>query len=112
MLKALFLDDKWLQIRFEMAIVDGKPQEVEAQGGNELGVIASEKIVQEAIKEEFVVVMTQHLTNGLPLSFLIGSITGNEILHIHPASQAKAAQQDLLAFAVDNGRPLCGQNVC
>ena len=111
-LEALFLNDKRLHIRLEMAIVDGKPQQVEPQGCNELGIVAFEEILQEAIEEEFVVVIAQHLADGLSLSFLVGRIAGDEILHVHPSAQAKAAQTDLLACVVDNGRPLCGQNVC
>src|SRR6266699_2586444 len=111
-LKALFLDDKRLHIRLEMAIVDGEPQKVEAKGHNELSIVAFEEIFQEAIEEEFISVIAKHLADGLSLSFLIGRKARNEVLHVHPPAQTKAAQQDLLAFAVDNGRPLCSQNIC
>ena len=91
-LKALFLDDKRLHIRLEMAIVDGKPQKVEAKGRNELSIVAFEEIFQEAIEEEFISVIAEHLADGLSLSFLIGRKARNEVFHIHPSAQTKAAQ--------------------
>ena len=36
------------------------------------------------------------------LSLLIARVTSDEILHIHPAAQAKAAQHDRLALPIDD----------
>src|SRR5436305_11980115 len=51
-LEAFFFDDKGLHVGLEVPVVDGEPQQVQAERGNILSIILSEEIFQETIKEE------------------------------------------------------------
>src|SRR6266566_7909612 len=110
-LKALFLDDKGFHIGLEVPVVDREPKQVQAERGNILRIVSSEEIFQETIKEVYIRFLSKHIADGLSLYLLISGIARDEILHIHPASEIKAAQNDWLTLGIDDGSSLNLQNI-
>ena len=53
----------------------------------------------------------QFLADGLSLCLLISGIARDEVLHIHPAPEIKAAQNDWLTVGIDDGSSLNRQNI-
>src|SRR5258708_26426697 len=110
-LKALFLDDKGFHVGLEVPVVDRQPQQVQAERGNILRIVSSEEIFQETIKEVGVGFLSKHIADGLSLCLLISGIARDEVLHIHPATEIKAAQNDWLTLGIDEGSNFNRQNI-
>src|SRR5579875_159735 len=111
MFEARFLDHKRLHVRLEVAIIDRQAQGIQPQRGQKTCIILLEKILQEAIKEELVLLFAQHSTQRFALALLVGRVAGDKIFHVHPAAQAEATQHDGLSLTIHNPRTIKCQNL-
>jgi hypothetical protein len=57
-------------------------------------------MLEEAVEEELVPLLAEHLADGLTLSLLVRRVAGDEVLHVHPTAEAEAPEHDGLAFPV------------
>ena len=86
----------------EVAVVDRQPDAVDAQLGEQRGVLVGEEAVEQRVEEPLRPIRTQDTGYGGPHRALVGGIAGDEVLHVHPAAEPYPAQLDARAVGVDD----------
>nr|WP_234314546.1 hypothetical protein [Streptomyces sp. NRRL F-5135] len=92
--EALLADLERAGVVLEVAVVDRQAQAVDVLGGEQRGVGLVEEGRQEPVEEQAVAAVTDHLPYGGTHRGLIARIAGDEVLHVHPAAEADAAEPD------------------
>jgi hypothetical protein len=89
-------------IALEVAVVHRDPHAVDAEAGEETRVAVLEEARQHAVEEASGAQRSEHRGHGGPHLALRGRIAGDEVLHVHPAAEAHAAQHDARALGIDD----------
>lgn len=85
--KALGPNHGRVEVVDEVAVVDGDANTVEAERLEKAGILASEEVLEEAVKEEIVLFLSEDLQHGLPHLMLVAGISGDEVLHVGMATR-------------------------
>src|SRR5215211_5152541 len=100
--EAIFLYLEGPHVVLEVPVVHGEPEQVQPKGGDESRVTLREEVLEEAVEEDFVPLLPKHFANGLAHALLVRRVACYEVLHVHPAAEAEAAQHDRVSLAVHN----------
>ena len=100
--KPRLLEGSRVQVVFEMAVIEGNPDTVEAEGGEEFGVGVREEIVQESIEEILILLGAEDGEHGLSMLELCSRVARDEILHVEVAAESGAFKNDLISISVDD----------
>ena len=101
-LEALLAQLERTLVALEVAVVDGDPHAVDAEVGEQPRVALLEEAREQAIEEARRALGPEHRRDGGPHLALRRRIAGDEVLHVHPAAESDAAQNDAAALAVDD----------
>lgn len=91
MLEAFLFDDKGVHVILKVPIVEGQAETVEAQGGEELGVLFHEEVFEELVEEEVALLLAEDFEEGSPDLVLATWKAVHEVLHEHPAAEGSSA---------------------
>lgn len=88
MLKPRLLQHTRVRIVFEMAIVERYSNAIQPQLCEELRICIREEILQPLVKEELVLLITEHLAHRRSMLRLVAGVSGDEVLHASISSQS------------------------
>jgi hypothetical protein len=88
-------------VALEVPVVDGDAHAVHAEPGQQLRVLVTEERREQAVEEQLVPVAAENLADRAAHEGLVRRVAGDEVLHVHPATQAHAPQPDRDAVPVD-----------
>lgn len=86
-LEALLLHDEGVHVILKVAVVEGQPQTVEAEGRQELAVLVREEVVEVLVEEEVVLLLSEDLKKSCSNLTFASREAADEVLHHHPASE-------------------------
>src|SRR5690606_41758744 len=99
--ETLLAEPVGLGVREEVSIVDRDTHAVHAERGDVLGVFLGEEDLEEAVEECVVHVPAEHLSHCPTMHVLSAGVSGDEILHVHPAAETESCEPDRLAVTID-----------
>ncbi len=101
-LEAGFQVGKRLAVALEMAVVERQPHRVGA-GGLDVGeVFIGQEVIEPAVEEELRLCGAEDIGHGQAQPVLVARVAVDEVFHVHPAADARAAQANWLALLVDD----------
>ena len=100
--ETLLLQLEGAHVVFEVAVVDRQPHQVEPQRADERRISLGEEVLQKAVEEQQVQLVADDASDGIALRLLVGRVTGDEVLHVHPAAQAEPTQHHGLPVRVED----------
>jgi hypothetical protein len=102
-----------------MSVVEWQTDAIEAQAGKESGILLHEKVFEELVEEEFLLLLPQNLQHGSPMLKLMTRVSGtggnqqvpeavqlwkqlHEVLHVHPSSQSSTTKYDCISLFIEH----------
>jgi hypothetical protein len=81
MFESTLFQDSGVHIIFKMAVVKWQSDTIEAEAGKELGVVFSEEVLEELIKEELALLFPKNLEHRCTMLTFVSRISRDEIFH-------------------------------
>src|SRR5215211_4054931 len=80
--EALVLDLEGAHVVLEVPVVHREPEQVQPERGDKPRVTFREEMIEEAVEEDPVPLLTEHRAYGFTLGLLVRGVAGYEVLHV------------------------------
>lgn len=102
MLETLLLQNPRVHIILKMAIIKRNPDTIQTQARKILGVLLHKEIRQPPVKEIIVFLLPEHFQHRRSVRLFVSWVPRDEILHVQPAAQTGATEDNVVARGVDD----------